>query len=838
MDSLDKTRALTLWRLRWQLRLTHAGLWAETVSRRFWPLFTLILACYAALVFGLFDAMPQRWFALTLGGIGALATLFLLRGLVGFARPTAAQAQARLDATLPGRPLQALTDSPALGTDTPAGAALWRAHVTRMAERAATARAPLPNLDLARRDPYGLRYTALTLASVAALFGGAGQVGGLMGAGAPPAQALAAGPVWEGWVRPPAYTGRPAIYLNDVTQDALELPQGSRIVLRFYGNETGALGVSESVSGVPLPGDPPLSGREFDVAQTGRLELTGPNGRAWDIAMLRDMPPAIRATEAPQREADGRLNLPFEATDDYAIAAGRAEIVLDLPSVDRRHGLTIAPEPRDAITLDLPMPFTGKRDLVREVLVDDLSKHPFANLPVLIRLEATDGMMQSGSSEPLATELPGKRFFDPLAAAVIEARRDLLWSRDNAQRTGQILRAITHKPEGFIRNERAFLRLRMAIRGITEDLTPEARDELAEELWVIAELLETGDLASALERLKRAQDRLDEAMRNGASDSEIADLMQELREALDNYMRQLAQEAERDPNQQNSDMQGMQMSGNQLQELLDRLQQLMEEGRMAEAQELMEMLRQLMENMQVTQGPGGQGQGEGQQGMQDLADTLRDQQGLSDEAFRDLQDQFNGQRPGQQQGQGQGQDQQGEGQEPGQDEGEGADDRSLADRQRELRNRLRALGNGEFPGDGSERGQAGRQELDRAGRSMEDAERALRDGDLPRALDRQAEAMEALRQGMREFAEGQAENQRREGGQNQQAGQSDPAGRRDPLGRDLGQLGRLGTDQEMLQGEDVYRRADDLMQELRRRSGEQDRPDLERDYYRRLLDQF
>jgi hypothetical protein len=42
----------------------------------------------------------------------------------------------------------------------------------------------------------------------------------------------------------------------------------------------------------------------------------------------------------------------------------------------------------------------------------------------------------------------------------------------------------------------------------------------------------------------------------------------------------------------------------------------------------------------------------------------------------------------------------------------------------------------------------------------------------------------------------------------------------------------------MLQGEDIYRRAQDILDEIRRRSGEQARPESERDYLRRLLDQF
>jgi hypothetical protein len=46
--------------------------------------------------------------------------------------------------------------------------------------------------------------------------------------------------------------------------------------------------------------------------------------------------------------------------------------------------------------------------------------------------------------------------------------------------------------------------------------------------------------------LRRAQEQLAEAMRNGASDDEIAELMQELREAMQDYMRQLAEQAPQD----------------------------------------------------------------------------------------------------------------------------------------------------------------------------------------------------------------------------------------------------------------------------------------------------
>ena len=232
--------------------------------------------------------------------------------------------------------------------------------------------------------------------------------------------------------------------------------------------------------------------------------------------------------------------------------------------------------------------------------------------------------------------------------------------------------------------------------------------------------------------------------------------------------------------------------------------------------------------------------------MKTLASTLHSQGIISDESFQQLQEQFNAQR--EQQGQagpqgqnGQGQNGQGQqqGQQPGQGNGQGQDNRSLAQRQQDLRDRLDGL-NG-LPGEGSDSGDEGRRQLDRAGRAMDDAERALRDQDFSGALDRQAEALEALREGMRNLGEAMAQEQGQRdgtGAEGEAFGRADPNSQRDPLGRNIGEMGRIGSDRNALQGDDVYRRAEELLGEIRRRQGEQGRPEGERDYLSRLLDLF
>lgn len=847
----------------WPMRLTLAGLWAERLARAFWPLWSLTLVTLAALAFGVQDLGPLRY-AQAAGAVVALAALALLAwGIKHFRKPTAMDALDRLDSTMPGRPIATLRDTQAIGTNDPASLAVWRAHQERMAARAAGARPVQPDLRLSSRDRFSLRYVALTAFVMAALFGSFWRAGTVAGLTPGAALATPAGPSWEAWAQPPAYTGKPSLYLNDITDPALEVPTGTRLQIRLYGPE-GGLTVTQTVADIPPPPAPEPGSEatpaaavpnttqgvhDLTITRSGELAIDGPGGREWQITATPDRAPTIEVTGDMTREADGRFKQGFKATDDYGVIAGRVTITLDLASVDRRHGLKIDPEAIEPVTLDLPLPRKGSRTELTSTLVDDLSKHVFANLPVTMVFAAIDAGGNEGTSAPYAVTLHGKRFFDPLANAIIEMRRDILWNRVNAPRAVELLKAVTNRPEGFIRHDRAFLHLRVLMRDLEAkeaSLTTEDRDAIAEKLWKIALMVEEGNLQSALDRLQRAQDRLQEAIENGASPEEIDQLMKEMQQALNEYMRELAEESQRNPGdqQQQQMMQGQTMSGDQMQEMLDKLQELMEQGKTAEAAELMEQLRQLMENMQVVQGQG-QGQGQGQNGpMGDLGDTLRDQQDLSDDAFRDLQGvPRNGDQQGQGEQQGQGDqqgDQQGEGQDQQQGDGQGGqDDRALTDRQRELRERLNELQQGQLPGDGTEQGEEGRRNLDRAGRAMEEAEDALRDGDLDGALDRQAEAMEALRDGMRDFGEALADEQREnrdsQGG-DREFGSADPQGT-DPLGRRQGETARIGSDENMVQN-DPDQRAQELLDEIRRRSGELVRPMEELDYLKRLLQMF
>lgn len=846
-------------RVRLSLLATRAGLLAETVVRSFWPLMSVMLLVLSALMLGLQDSLAIE----VVWGTGVLGLLALLGALVygvrRFRWPTHAMALARLDESLPGRPLAALADDQAIGAGDEASVAVWEAHQRRMVARAAQARGVAPDIRLARRDPFGLRYVAILAFAVALLFGSIWRVGSVTALG-PGSEIIAGGPSWEGWIDPPRYTGLPTVYLNDQTDADLRIATGSRITLRFYG-KVGALTLAETISGrageLPSAADPV---QDFTVTRSGELRIDGPGGRSWNVVVIADTAPQISVAGEAKAAATGEMTLPFTASDDYGVVAGQAVIALDPGALERRYGLAVDPEPRDPITVELPMPIAGDRRMFTENLIEDFSRHPWANLPVTITLTAQDAAGNVTTAAPFATILPARRFFDPMAAAVIEMRRDLLWSRTNAPRVAQVLRAISYRPEDAFRSQTAYLRLRVALRRLetftTYGLKPAQQEEIADALWDLAMALEEGNLGDALERLRQAQERLSQAMKDGASDEEIAQLMQELRDASDDYLRQLSRQAQQNGDQKNQNPgseNSMQMTQNDLQRMMDRIQELMEQGRMAEAEQALRELQELMENMRVTNGQNPNGQSEGDQAMEGLSDTLREQQGLSDQAFRDLQEQFNpnaragenqnneGRDGGQGRGEshegqgGDGQGQSGENQQDGQD-GQGGQQGSLADRQQALRDELNRQ-QGQLPGAGTPEGDAAREALGRAGRAMDEAEEALRRDDLAGAIDQQSEAIEALREGMRSLAEAMAQDQNNQPGQGN-ADQNAQSQNRDPLGRNPGSRGSVGSDEGLLQGEDVYRRARELLDEIRRRSGDGERPEIELDYLQRLLDRF
>ncbi len=514
------------------------------------------------------------------------------------------------------------------------------------------------------------------------------------------------------------------------------MPTGSTLTLRFYGLDQG--GVSLGGNAFDTPAQPEMqtilhSNQDLSIALSG-AETTP----RWRFTAIGDLPPQIRPDGDLIRDISGGFQLGYFAADDYGVTAGQAQVELALDRVERHHGLRMPPDPRMPLTLDLPRPFHGDLREIQQLWQENLSEHPWAGLPVTLTMSATDDIGQMGAADPLHFPLPARRFFSKEGRALIEMRRDLLWARAGAPRVAQVLRATIHRPEDLSLPDGSYLALRALIGeldvAIAAGLRSEDQDRLAATLWDIALSVEEDGLDNARDRLTRAQERLEQAVRDGATPEELAELMDELRQATQDYLDRLAQMPQDDlPPGQDGPM--MEMSSADLDAMMDRIEELMREGRMAEAMEMLDALGRMMENMQMAQGQGTEADQRARDG---LADTLRQQQGLSDEAFRDLQEQGGeGSQAGQSDGntgrdggEGRGQAHSGEGSNPGEGQGqnpagqEGAAGDDLAARQRALQDQLDAQRRS-LPGVGSDAGNAARDALGDAGRAMDQAADAL-----------------------------------------------------------------------------------------------------------------
>lgn len=868
----DEVRAIIARRARAQSR----ALTAERLTRSFWPLWTVAAVFMGTAMSGAFDLAPSWLHAALLAAFAAAALGALVFGARRFRKPTDIEALAALDEGAADRPVASLSDHQALGAGDPAARAIWALHQRRLAERALRATPRPADLRLSSRDPFALRLAALILlvmGGAVAMLDGGDRFASALRPGAS-ATAGAIQPTIEAWATPPAYTGAEMIYLTEKNAETVRLPGGSRVSIRVYNAPDDPV-LTESVSagiGAPPVFAPMGEGAfdlGFDVMRSGPLSVTA-GGRtlgAWAFDVATDAPPDIAFQGDASASQTHALQFEFIASDDYGVSSAWATVELDAARLAGRRGPP--PAGLEPIEIELPLPFTGAVTDTEDMVIEDLTEHPWAGLPVIITLFAEDAGGQIGTSEPLEAVIPARPFSDAMAKALVEERRAMASSLAEARPALQRLRAVTAYPEDwFTETMRPYLIVRTAMRRLSYALD-DGREEaelasVMELLWRAALLIEEGDLASAAERLRRAQERLSEAIERGAEPDEIARLMDELRQAMNDYIQEMARQAMENLDQLEQGQQGPQGDGQQLdtqdlQQMLDEIQRMAEEGDREGARRMMQALMQMLENLKMQAGAGGgEGQqGQGQQTMEELQEMLRSQQELADKSFGEMQRQQGEGQPGGEGAPGQegqlgapspfgrpneggmgpnGLDPQtGDPQQGGTGEGAPQDMGQLAQRQEALRQMLEDL-RAQLPGGLSPEAEQALRDADDA---MDSARDDLEGGAPGDALDEQVRAMENLREGARQL--GDAMRREAQRGQGERAGQSAPGARdtaRDPLGRPTAQDGTLdGADTRVPNAADLQR-ARELLDEIRRRSGDRTRPELELDYLRRLLERF
>jgi len=855
---LDRRFARLVGRARWSL-------WWE----RAWPRIWLPLA-----IVGLF--LTLSWFGLWLdatpvwrgAGLSAFALAFLvsLWPLLRLRWPSRMNALDRLDRDtgLNHGPARVLDDKLALGGGDLGTRALWALHRKRAEEAVSRMRVAAPSPDMPRHDRYALRAAGL-LALVASAFVAGPELGSRLAAAFDWRRVEASAPAFrvDGWIDPPLYTRMPPLMIDLARGQSLRAPIHSTVVVRIAGEGTAEVTPGRGLTPLPAKGNQRTDLREERFTLDGSSELSIRTGFAQSarlsIEAIPDNPPSIAFANPPEVNARGTFTLSYKGKDDYGITS--TDGLVEKAEGGKTRSLVAAPQ----IALATPSNDENAPETRSPV---DLTNHPWAGAKVTIKLRVKDEAGQEGQSEAVSFTLPQRPFTNPLAKALVEQRRNLVLTPDDRKRVQTALDALLIAPDEFTPQWGVFLGLRMGTDQLRRAKSDQDLVDVADWLWAMALQIEDGGLSDAERELRAAQDRLKEAMERGATDEEIKRLTDELRQAMDKFLREFAQRMQQNPQSQdqaqNQRTPDRTISQDDLNRMLQQMEDAMRRGDMAEAQRLLDQLRNILENLQTAQpnsrmsDPLGR---EMNQAMRDLENMAREQQNLRDETFRQGQNERmqqgdrNRQRQGQrqqgqrqqgqrqrgQQGQQGQQDQNGEGQEQAENgQGGEQDPLGLQQRQQALRERLEELQR-RMQGMGMQ----GEQGLNEAEQDMREAENSLGQGQDGPAVDAQGRALENLRRGMQGMA--QQMQQMQQGDPNQQAGdqpgQGDPQGRGqasqrddDPLGRPLRNRdysdGRVHVPEA---GESAAQRAQRILEELRRKLGDPTRPQEELDYFDRLL---
>ena len=803
---------------------------------RLWPALALL-----ATALGLFLAFSWAGLWLALPPLGRAVGLLIFVVLTAAAAvpliflrvPSVNDGLRRLDRSSGERhrPATAVADQIAANQHDPIAQALWRAHVERALLAARKLKAGWPQPKLSMRDPMALRALVLILL-VASFFAASGER----------MKRIVAAFDWHGvvapanfridaWVTPPNYTGRPPVMLpglrpGETVQAAapVAVPVGSHLVVRATGDVSfdiarkGGLEDAKADPKEPLPKG--ATERRFTIKGDGSAALHGV-GRdlTWVFTAIPDHPPTIALIKDPERQARGSLRLDYKVTDDYGVVDARATFALgDEKTGKAAHPLFKAPE------FQLMLPQARTRSGTAQT-IHDLTEHPWAGAKAVVTLVARDEAGNEGRSKPRELTLPERVFVKPVARALIEQRRNLALDANKRPIVLTALDALTIAPELFTPETGVYLGLRSIYFDLEHAKTDEALREVVARMWDMAVQIEDGNISDAEKALRQAQDALRQALDRGASDEELKKLMDNLRAAMDKFLQALAEQMRKNPQTARPlDRNTRMLSERDLKSMLDRMENLARSGNRDAARQLLEQMESMLENLQMAR-PGQMDQGEDdmQSALDELGDMIRKQQQLRDKTFKQGQDVRRDRRRGEQ------------GQPPLGDLQH--NQQALRDRLNKLLEQLRQRGLGN-PQQGQQ-GQKGQgDEMDKlgdAGKAMGEAEGELGEGDAESAVDSQGRALEAMRKGAQGLAQqmqqGMGQGPNGQPGRGQRRAQSDT----DPLGRPM--RGRdYGDDVTVkVPGEIDAQRARRILEELRKRYGESNRPQLELDYIERLL---
>ncbi|AEP09763.1 DUF4175 domain-containing protein [Micavibrio aeruginosavorus] len=409
------------------------------------------------------------------------------------------------------------------------------------------------------------------------------------------------------WITPPVYTGVPEMVFSEKTQfdpaKPIAIPMGSDIKVRVRSHWGDMAAPVLAADGQSFAMDNLGDGnyglvRPLPQASHFRIRQLVFNRMEWMATIIPDTPPTIAVAGEPDIGPHADVKIPVKVRDDYGVET------LDMT-------VTLA---ADAESIPLGADYTATQTIMSPPGQDyetapsfDLAWHPWAGLPVQISMTATDHRGQTASlNDPVTMTLPERAFRHPLARQLVTMRKRLIRTPDEAaSNVAYDLETIVMSPSTYQGDPVIFLALRSAaVRLLTY---PGNRDEMAAVvalLWDVALRVEDGNMTMAYRSLKDAQQALQNALRDPTTTPEqLAQLVEELRQAMAEYMQEMMREMQKNMAESGSEQlmtaEALEQAMNtmDLSAYIDQMMARAMSGDRNAAQQMLNDLQKMMESM-------------------------------------------------------------------------------------------------------------------------------------------------------------------------------------------------------------------------------------------------
>jgi len=563
----------------------------EQATAHLWP-----LACVLGLgiAFALLDLpalLPGALhFALLILFFCALATAALAAAALPLPARRQALRRVEEDSALPHRPLSSADESLATGGDDPFALALWRAHRQRLAQILPRLRLAPPRALMAHLDPLGLRALVVLLIVLGSV---------VAGHEAPARLSAALHPGWTGngppatlqlWITPPAYSGQPQLTLalpSSISQaqlpPPLKLPAGSHLKALLQGGHGTAIFDLDQTPHAFAPVEQNSQQVEMTL-DSGRL-LTLRQGRKtlgrWPVVLLQPTPPEIKLLHADVSE-QSEIRVELDAADEYGLASW---------------GLIITrPGKSGELPLDLPLSPKGAKQ-TKQTHWLNLTAHPWAGLPVLIQAVARNvaGLESRGETQPFT--LPEREFHNEVAQRIIDLRRvlaDQEFTLPSRRAAAEGLFTITNDSSSFGEDTKTYLSLRSALYRLARSREPGEIPGVLDLMWHGAQRIEDGGDGERTQSLMEKMNELQKGLETG--DAAFDQALAEAQAALAEAMKDLPPTASSPDGKE----EGPVVTEQDLQALLKRIRDLARTGAKDKARQMLSELTEMLHNARRT----------------------------------------------------------------------------------------------------------------------------------------------------------------------------------------------------------------------------------------------